>query len=44
MIVIYDHNGSDQYYKTMIVANVALARSINYYHQVGYKLKCALQC
>jgi hypothetical protein len=29
-IVIYDRNANGLYYKTMIVANLALARSINY--------------
>ncbi len=28
--VIYDHNDSGQYFKTMILTNLALARSINY--------------
>jgi hypothetical protein len=28
--VIYDRNDSGQYYKTMILANLVLARSINY--------------
>jgi hypothetical protein len=30
MIVIYDHNDTGRYYKTMILANLALAMSINY--------------
>jgi hypothetical protein len=29
-IVIYDRNDNDLYYKTIIVANLALARSVNY--------------
>jgi hypothetical protein len=46
MIVIYDCNDNGPYYKTtivanltMIIANLALARSINYYHKVLCKLK-----
>jgi hypothetical protein len=46
MIVIYDCNDNVLYYKTMIipnltmiVANLALARSINYYCKVHCKLK-----
>jgi hypothetical protein len=46
MIVIYHHNGNGLCYKTMIVAiltmiiaNLALARSINYDHKVRCKLK-----
>ncbi len=42
-IVIYDHNGSIQYYETMILANRALARSVNYDHKVRWKLKHTLQ-
>ncbi len=30
MIVSYIRNDSGQYYKSMILANVALARSVNY--------------
>jgi hypothetical protein len=30
MIIIYDCNDNGLYYKTMIVANLALARSVNY--------------
>jgi hypothetical protein len=30
MIVSYDRNDSGQYYKTRILAKLALARSINY--------------
>ncbi len=29
-IIIYDRKYSDQYYKTKILASLALARSINY--------------
>ncbi len=29
-IVIYDHNGYGQYYKTTIMVNLALAKSINF--------------
>jgi hypothetical protein len=29
-IIIYDHNDSFKYYKTMILADLALARSVNY--------------
>jgi hypothetical protein len=45
-IVIYNHNDNGLYYKTTIianlttiVANLALARSVNYNHKVRYKLK-----
>jgi hypothetical protein len=38
-IVIYDHNDSGQYYKTMILANLALARSVNFDREVCCKLK-----
>ncbi len=40
--VIYDCNDSGQYYKTMILANFALARSINYNCKVCSKLKHTL--
>ncbi len=30
MIVIYDCNDNGQYFKTMIPANLALARNVNY--------------
>ncbi len=30
MIVTYDHNDSGQYYKSMILANLAFATSANY--------------
>jgi hypothetical protein len=39
MIIIYVHNDNGLYYKTMIVANLALARSINYDCKVCCKLK-----
>jgi hypothetical protein len=46
MIVIYHHNDNGLYFKTtivailtMIIANLALARSINYDHKVCCKLK-----
>jgi len=49
MIVIYDRNDSGLYYKTMIVTNLALARSVNYDHMIVtddrkecYKLKLTL--
>jgi hypothetical protein len=45
-IIIYDQNDNGLYYKTMIaanlttiIANLALARSINYYRKVCCKLK-----
>ncbi len=38
-IVIYDHNDNGLYYKTMIIANLALARSVNYDGKVHCKLK-----
>ncbi len=38
-IIIYDHNDNGLYYKTTIVANLTLARSINYNHKVRCKLK-----
>ncbi len=31
-IIIYNHNDSGLYYKTMIQANLPIARSINYNH------------
>jgi hypothetical protein len=33
-IVIYDRNGSDLYYKTKIPANLDLARSVKYNHNL----------
>ncbi len=46
-IVIYDHNDNGLYYKTMIIANLtmiianlALARSVNYNRKVHCQLKC----
>ncbi len=41
--VIYNRNDSGQYYKTMILANLALARSINYDHKVCCRLKRKLR-
>ncbi len=38
-IVIYDRNDNGLYYKTTIVANLALARSVNYDRKVCCKLK-----
>jgi hypothetical protein len=38
MIAIYDHNDSGQYSKTMVLANLALAMSVNYDHKVHFKL------
>jgi hypothetical protein len=38
-IVIYDRNDNSLYYKTMIVANLALARSVHYDLKVCCKLK-----
>jgi hypothetical protein len=32
-IVIYDRNDNGLYYKTTIIANLALARSVNYDHK-----------
>ncbi len=46
MIIIYDHNDNGLYNTTivanltMIVANLALARSVNYDRKVHCKLKC----
>jgi hypothetical protein len=39
IIVTYDHDDSSLYYKTKILANLALARSVNYDHKVCCKLK-----
>ncbi len=39
MIVIYDHNDNGLYHKTTIVANLALARNINY----DCKVRCKLE-
>jgi hypothetical protein len=39
MIIIYNCNDNALYHKTMIVANLALARSINYDRKVRCKLK-----
>ncbi len=38
-IIIYDRNDNGLYYKTTIVANLALARSVNYDCKVRCKLK-----
>jgi hypothetical protein len=38
-VVIYNLNDNGLYYKTMIVANLALARCVNYDHKVCCKLK-----
>jgi hypothetical protein len=38
MIVIYDRNNSGQCYKTMILANLAFATSVNYDPKVRCKL------
>ncbi len=43
MIVIYDHNDRGLYYKLMILANLTLARSVNYYHNLRCKLKGTLR-
>ncbi len=43
MIAIYEHNDSGQYYETMILPNLALARSVNYDCKVCCKLKGTLQ-
>jgi hypothetical protein len=37
-VVIYDHNDSRQYYKTMILAILSIARSVNYDCKVRCKL------
>ena len=42
-IVIYDRNDSGLYYKTTILAYLALARSVIYDFKVRYKLKSTLQ-
>jgi hypothetical protein len=41
-IAIYNRNDNGLYYKTMIVAKLALARSINYDCKVSCKLKRTL--
>ncbi len=40
MIVIYNHNDNGLYCKTVILANLALARSVNYDCKVCCKLNC----
>jgi hypothetical protein len=39
VIVIYNHNDTDLYYKTIILANLNLARGVNYNRKVHFKLK-----
>ena len=39
MVVIYDCNDSGQYYKTTILTDLAIAKSVNYDHKVYYELK-----
>jgi hypothetical protein len=39
MILIYNRNDNGLYYKTVIVANLAFARSINYDPKLCCKLK-----
>jgi len=41
-IVVYYHNDSGLYYKTMILANLVLTRSVNYDCKVRSKLKRTL--
>jgi hypothetical protein len=41
-IIIYDCNDSALYYETMILANLALARSVNYDCKVRCNLKHTL--
>ncbi len=41
-IVIYDHDDNGLYYKTGIIANLALARSLNYDRKVHCKLKLTI--
>jgi hypothetical protein len=38
-IVIYDHNDNGLYYKTTILANLALAKSVNYDHKVTLQIE-----
>ncbi len=42
-VAIYNRNDSGQYYKTMILANLALGKSVNYYCNVCCKMKHNLQ-
>ncbi len=37
-IIIYDHNDSGQYYNTMILAYLALARSVKYDSKVKLQI------
>jgi hypothetical protein len=39
-MIIYALNDNGLYYKTMIIANLALASSVNYDRKVCCKLKC----
>ncbi len=39
MIIIYNRNDNGRYYKTTILANLALAESVNYGCKVRRKLK-----
>ncbi len=43
MIIIYNCNDDDQYNKTMILTNLALARTVNYSHKVRSQLKHILR-
>jgi hypothetical protein len=38
-MVIYDRNANGLYYKSTIIANLALARCVNYDHKVRFKLQ-----
>jgi hypothetical protein len=42
-MLIYNHNDNGHFYKTMIPAIIALARSVNYDHKVRCKLKQTLR-
>jgi hypothetical protein len=44
MIVIYNHNDSGLNFKTMILANLALVRRVNYDRIVRRKLKYTFDC
>ncbi len=41
-IISYDRNDSGLYLKTIILAKLDLAMSVNYDHEVRCKLKCTL--
>ena len=43
MIVIYNPNDNNLYYKTIILTNLALARGVVYNRKVGRKLKRILR-